>query len=362
MTMLFEPLRVASLGTGQEQFVNSYIFEGSEDLPRVYIQANLHGAETQGNAVIAILIEFFKANPPLGTVQLIPMVNPLGINQKVGTHTYGRYHPAEGENYNRAYQDISLQIDFDGLIEDFSGLSIGELDDRFKTLIQESLNKKRVELSQYGLSYNQQLCLLLQQQASKADIVLDLHCDTQSIEHVYAASFELDKAKDLEFPVIYEIPEKFGGALDEACFMPWVNLSKALNLPNPVESYTLELGCEELWDSSLAAEQGGRILSFLAKRGVVAGGDSLKSEPVESFVAKLEKLRKYRSPVGGNIEYYKKPGERVKVGDLLAKIHSFDQNGLKSHSIAARRSGLVMAHLSTSICLEGMKVIQVLEL
>lgn len=360
MTMQYKRIPVGHLASGQEISIPSYEFSGRGFAKSVYIQSNLHGTETQGNAVIAELIEYFQENPPLGKIQLIPFVNPLGMSQKWGNQTYGRYHPIDGENYNRGYQDFSSQIDYDAFKKCTLGRPSDEIRLKFKELLQMQCRSKFEEFETYGASYNQKLCLIIQEQAHKADIILDLHCDTESLEHLYSASYAIEAAKDLGFPVIYEIPPSFAGALDEASFMPWIKLEEEMTFPNPVLAYTLELGDEESWNSDLASRQAKRILHFLYKRGVLKNPPEI-TNIAETHIAPLKNLKKYRAPCGGNLEFFRTPGEIVQEGDIIGKIYTFEEAGLSSHPLLAQKTGILTARVKTSSCPEGMLIFQILE-
>jgi hypothetical protein len=54
----------------------------------VYIQANMHGAEVQGNAVIFQLLELLKNIELKGSITLVPYANPVGCNHKNGEYTH----------------------------------------------------------------------------------------------------------------------------------------------------------------------------------------------------------------------------------------------------------------------------------
>ena len=53
-------LEVTQMANGQAMTVPVYTIKGTGNGPSVYIQANIHGAEVQGNAVIYQLMEQFK--------------------------------------------------------------------------------------------------------------------------------------------------------------------------------------------------------------------------------------------------------------------------------------------------------------
>ena len=132
--MQLEHLQVGELAAGQPLTIPIYRFKGSShSAPRVYIQANVHGAEVQGNAVILQLLQYFKAHPPLGDVTLVPLANPLGINQKSGEFTLGRFDPITGINWNRAY--LEQVVHLDDWYPQYSQLTEQALFDAFRQLL-----------------------------------------------------------------------------------------------------------------------------------------------------------------------------------------------------------------------------------
>lgn len=81
------------LASGDVLSLQIYKFQGDypprslTDRPgkKAYIQANLHGAEIVGNAVIQQLIEYLTAldaDQLQGEIWLVPVCNPLGVNQR----------------------------------------------------------------------------------------------------------------------------------------------------------------------------------------------------------------------------------------------------------------------------------------
>ena len=80
-----------------------------------------------------------------------------------------------------------------------------------------------------SISYHKKLALQLQALAVSADIVLDLHCDTLSVPHVYSPTYAMNSVVHLGIPFAIEIPHTFAGALDEAIFCPWITLTQKYN-------------------------------------------------------------------------------------------------------------------------------------
>ena len=104
--------------------------------------------------------------------------------------------------------------------------------------------------------------------------MLDLHTGPRSTRYIYTADFTASKSVDLGFEYSIVIPPEFGGAMDEACFMPWVHLRDKLSEINqeieiPVESYTLELGNEEKICTASAINDLAGIFHFMMKREMI---------------------------------------------------------------------------------------------
>ena len=70
-----------------------------------------HGAEVQGNAVIFQLLKQLEQSHLNSVVTLVPLANPMGINQKSGEFTLGRFDPITGVNWNREYLEHKFDIE-----------------------------------------------------------------------------------------------------------------------------------------------------------------------------------------------------------------------------------------------------------
>ena len=96
------------MASGDRLSLQTYRFQGATSGKKVYIQANLHGAELAGNAVIYALIEFLNqlsATQLTGEVLLVPLCNPLGVNQRAHHFASGRFNPYDGRDWNRIHWD-----------------------------------------------------------------------------------------------------------------------------------------------------------------------------------------------------------------------------------------------------------------
>lgn len=372
------PLR--TLPNGDDQSLHAYRMRGSAPGPIVYIQANVHGAEVQGNAVIWELMSFFSKNDFKGSLTFVPTANPQALTHKSGTYTQGRFNPLSGNNWNRNYTDITESRHFkvSGFVEENGECDEVTLKKKYKEYLYESLKKEQEDLTDYGLSTDRKVNLILQELACAADIVLDLHTGPVATRYLYSAQFEQEKAKDLGFPFTLIIPNEFAGAMDEACFIPWVKLATAFDKKGkefkiPIESYTVELGSEELIDSKAAKEDASLILNFLSKRGMLSkeANESLKSHyPHISHDQKaclLSDYKTYAAPKGGLVEYLGKPANHLEKEELLCRILSFknlkEVEDLEScyEELKLKEKAIIINHNPSAVVSEGDPLYQVME-
>ncbi|OUR82059.1 hypothetical protein A9Q75_06785 [Colwellia psychrerythraea] len=82
-----EVMSVGEMASGAKLTVPVYVFKAENNSsPSVYIQANMHGAEVQGNAVIFQLLELLQHCNLQGNITLVPYANPVACNHKNGEY------------------------------------------------------------------------------------------------------------------------------------------------------------------------------------------------------------------------------------------------------------------------------------
>lgn len=367
---------------GQPIELTKFTLDSGIQGPHLYLQSGVHGAELQGHIVIQELIRHAPALLSKGKITCIPCANPIGMNHKIGESTAGRFHPVSRENWNRNYLEIpSLEIvdmwDWDTVLEmikqpdgmnSFRNYCIRILHDKLE-------NQKH----KYQLSMPQKLAWILQLEAFQADLVLDLHTGPKSARYIYSADFCVKKSIDLGFDYTLVIPAKFDGAMDEACFMPWVHLRDKLQelgqqIEIPIESYTLELGDEETVSTATAMNDLVGIFHFMMRRNMIdqqvlgqwindVPFISLDADRFEaSMASSLDQFISYRAPQSGLVEYLVQPGEHVDAGEPLFQIHRPSQC-LESEIciVETMQSGVIINICTSSAVTEGMRLIDILQ-
>ncbi|MBY6188659.1 succinylglutamate desuccinylase/aspartoacylase family protein [Marinobacter hydrocarbonoclasticus] len=320
-------LDVGQQPSGEPARIPVITIKGQEGGPSVYLQANVHGAEIQGNAVLERFLALCRQRPPKGHITLVPMANPIGINQKSGEFTLGRFDPISGDNWNRQYwfqPDIVAPFCQAHLTQDDNTIT-----QAFRGLLQQQLEQRLA--SPWGVKTGQHLALRLQQMAVEADIVLDLHTGPISARHLYAPKYARERARRFNIPLTILMPSDFGGAMDEAAFSPWWQLSEQFARLGrafgvQVDAFTLELGSQEKLDVAQAERDAAGIARYLEVMGCWPEGTH-KVAPETLHACDLNDYRALYSPCAGQIEYLAPLGQPVPAGAPVARIWHYERLG-----------------------------------
>lgn len=354
-------INVGETVSGQAHQVTVFNVKGVGPGPKVYIQANLHGAELQGNAVIYQLLRRLENLEIRGELTIVPQANPIGLNQKSGDYTYGRFDPVTGVNFNRMYHhDLSFLPEF---IERNIDASDEDIRSRFRDELRSSLHDALD--SPFGLSTARRLCYTLQSMALEADYVLDLHTGPISSKHLYVAEYAQDKASYFNIPHVIIIPNEFDGALDEASFVPWWSLSQAFEnrgrkLEILQEAFTVELGSEEMIDLDAAEHDCDSLMSYLSHKDIFVGADFQPLEMVR-YGCFLKDYKIVYAPRGGLVEYKAAFGEVLEAGAPLASFLNIDRYGEEDAmtTITLPNPVLPILHNASAALLQGAELYKV---
>ena len=360
--------------TGDKLTVKTYTLHGTDPGPHIHIQASVHGAEIQGNAVILKLMERLKEVKSFkGSLTIIPLANPYGTINKHGTYTYGRYNPVTGDNWNRNYLDLSKEAEFDlkNFCDQHENKTSLEIHTLYKLYLSETFERiyQRLEQS-FQISDNNRINLFLQGLALKADGVLDLHTGPTATRYLYTPEYAQMIARKLLFPFTLLIPHSFDGAMDEACFMPWVTLKDELHKRGKTdfnldyEAFTLEFGSEETFDMTKGARDVLSIINYLRYKSLLEG----EVEEMSSVECPLKNYITLFAPIGGLCDYHFAPGEHFNKGNTLATLYQLKdlnpENPLEScqHEIKANFDGVVINRCPSGNIHQGMDMFQVFKL
>ncbi len=350
----FWSLPVLQLSSGDSISISVFDFEGKDPTaPSVYFQSALHGSEVQGSLLAAKLVEYFTKHPPQGRVRIVPNCNPMGIIQKRGEYTDGRFDPVRGDNWNRRFHWEEDNFPWDEYEKAAKKLDESARVQLFRSFLKQGLEKKQ---KQAGGSA-QRIAIQLQLLSIDYDRCLDLHCANRSTRHVYIAEFAKEEAKYLSIP--YQLvmkKEKFGGSMDEVFFAPWVARQRRVKEKQiPVAGFTLELGNHEEVNAKDVKEDLEGVLNYLKHLGTVKG----KAKKYSPKQVPLEKYHLVSAPVGGIASYCVEPGKKVKRGQLLAEILVIHQGKIQMVPVKSPVNGHIILEHSSAIVHEGAELIKI---
>lgn len=269
-----------------------------QSAPSVYIQAALHADERPGVAAMHFLIPLLEQAEAegrlLGSLTLVPHANPIGAAQHLYGAHMGRFSTATRTNFNRDFP-----------VPDETGVRM--LDQSSSATFAERRLKSR-----------------LLQLADGCPIVLDLHCDNESVQYIYAPEQLWPEMADLAACIDAEAALLWGSGSDRA-FEEAVFEQMRATAPNGDLSghcvTTVELRGQNDVEAALGKKDAEGIYRFLQGRGVVADDGTPAPALRADFVGKpLRHVNMVTAPVGGTILYHVSPGDRVEAGRLLAEI------------------------------------------
>jgi predicted deacylase len=376
-----ELMHVGEMASGVKLTVPVYSYRPEKSTaPNVYIQANMHGAEVQGNAVIFQLLELIKYCKIQANVTLVPYANPIACNHKNGEYTLGRFDPITGVNWNRMYHfDEAIISPF---VEQYIDASEAEIKTDFEQLLLDQIENK-LEHNSWGLTTGQRIAYQLQRMAHQADLVLDLHTGPISSKHLYCPEYTKASANYFDIPHTIFIPNDFDGAMDEATFCPWWSLQQAFETQGrnfimgegtfAKESFTVELGSQEQIDLAVAHQDAMSILSYLQHKGVIAGNNESALLPQDFLPQKMTRyacyLKDYKalySPMGGMVDYLAEFGKPLAAGEPLARILRMDNycsensgDGVPLHNICLDSEVLPILHFASASVNQGTELYKV---
>jgi predicted deacylase len=313
-------LPVSSMGNERSLTVIQY---GPRDKgKKAYIHAGLHADEAPGFLVMHYLLDKLDqadaANLIDGQIMVVPVANPIGVSQWRDEALQGRFDFFNNINFNRRHLDLTAKI-ADRIKDELS-----DAPDENVALIRKAAGD--VLSSMAPKDETEYLKHLLLQLSFDADIVLDLHCDEESLMHVYVGTPLWPDAADLSAQLGAEVTllaEDSGVTpFDEACSRIWWQLARKFPdhpIPSACLSATVELRGRADTSHELAARDAKNIFYFLQRRGLIRG-EAPALPPLRNEATSLRAVEQVKAPAAGVVVFLKKPGDRIEKGDTLAEI------------------------------------------
>jgi predicted deacylase len=346
---------------GTARQIHSFHYGPENGACKIYIQASLHADELPGMMVAWYLkqrlTELERAGQLLGEIVVVPVANPIGLEQVLMDIPLGRYELESGQNFNRLFIDLSQQVGDE--IE--SGLT--DDSDHNVRLIRTTLSaalKARVP----GTQLESQR-LVLQRLACDADMVLDLHCDFEAVEHLYTTPEAWPHveplARYLGSQANLLATDSGGQSFDECFTLVWWQLQQRFagrfDLPLGSFSVTLELRGQGDVCHALGSRDCQAIISYLMHYGAISGQP--EDQPQLLYPATpLAGVEPVATPVGGLLVFCTLPGEHVEAGQLIAEVidpisdavtpvHALNPGLMYARSLRRMATaGMVVAHIA----------------
>lgn len=357
MQSLILPLVSASPGQHYSLQVLSFGTPGRG--PKALVQAALHADEVPALLVAqrlrAALTALEAQGQVLGEVVLVPYANPIGLAQQLLGQHQGRFDVRNGINFNRSVPDLGAAA---------AKALQGQLGPHAETNVALIRAALRTAAGQLKATHPvEDLKNKLIQLAIDADIVLDLHCDSEAVLHLYALTPQADIAeqlgRQLGAQAILLATESGDSPFDEACSRPWFTLRQAFApLPVPLACFstTVELRGQADTSHALAQQDADALIDFLRLRGVIAGTPKCLPEALCKGTP-LTGSEPVTAPRAGVVVFHQAPGTVVSAGALVADLVCPDTGVVTPlHAVS---SGVLYARIATRWATPGMPVAKI---
>ncbi|WP_460447896.1 succinylglutamate desuccinylase/aspartoacylase family protein [Alsobacter sp. SYSU BS001988] len=290
--------------------------------PLAYVQAALHADEIPGMMAAHHLraeLERLEADGQIvGEILLVPVANPIGLGQRVLGGKIGRFDLSDGLNFNRGFPALgpAAAKRVEGRLTDDASRNVAIIRDA----LLDALSAEPAETPAQHLKH------ALLRLALPADIVLDLHCDSEAALHLYTltplAGIGEELSAELGCRALLLADVSGDDPFDEAVTRPWVDVAAAAGgRPAPLACFscTVELrGTSDVSDA-FGRSDAAALVRFLRRRGVIAGEPG-PLPPALCAATELAASDPLTAPVAGVVSYLRAPGDMVAAGEAVAEL------------------------------------------
>ena len=338
---------------------------GEAGAKKIYLQAGMHADEHPGMLVCHHLIDQLKQAEADGLLRahfvILPVVNPLGLAH-LSFHTHrGRYHPANGLNYNRGWPDFAARLLADeGFIEGLGSDAEANKAHVWRTIGQYISDMKPVTALDKQRFYVMQHCY-------DAEMVLDLHCDDIALPHLFIIPQNLPRYQGLADRIgsvaTLTAEDSGGGSFDEVWSGLWVRLANALPdipWPEPTLSVTLEYRGQADVSDAFAKQDATNLFDFFCDEGLIDAAPSCP-RPKGALPTNLAATEIVRVSAAGLIAYHVTLGQKVREGDHIADLIAMDgRSPMQERTpIHAGTDGIIFSMLQSKYVWPGTSIAKI---
>lgn len=336
---------------GRTTELNFFRIGPKDAAKKVYLQAALHADEQPGILVLHHLLALLEAADTAGELRarfvLFPMVNPLGMGDIEFARHQGRYNRATGVNHNRNWPDLHAAVG-ERVAADLDDDAVANV-----ARVRAALAAWVAELPQ--VTAFEQWRRVVLGEACDADYVFDVHCDDDSLVHIFSIPQLADTMQRLANwtgAAATLLAEDSGGAsFDEIWPLLWLALEREhpdKPLPLPVTSCTLEFRGQADTFDNLNRADAEHLYGFFQQEGLIDGPPIGQPghAPAPSDLRATEYLR---APNAGLLVYHVELGDEVRKGNVVAELLALDGDGafVARTPVTAGTSGIVLSRATT---------------
>ncbi|CAN7671342.1 M14 family metallopeptidase [Trinickia sp. LjRoot230] len=357
MQIQTHPLISPALGT--ERHLQSFHY-GPSGAQKVYIQSSLHADELPGMlaswALRRKLAALEAANKLRGEVVIVPVPNPIGLNQHLLGQMIGRFETNTASNFNRNFHDLAALVTprIEGRLTGDAAHNASTIRAAMRDALAEQTPRTELESQR----------LALQRLSCDADIVLDLHCDFEGAMHIYTNPDlwpEVEPlARYLDAKASLLALNSIGNPFDEIHSFCWSELrarySDRYPIPHGSISVTIELRGQADVSYGHAEHDAQAIVEYLTCRGVIDGTPA-HMPPLAHPATPLAGSEPLISPVSGVLVFRTPAGTWVEPGQEIADI--VDPLLDRVVTIKNNTAGVLYARHKTRFATTGMEIARV---
>lgn len=329
---------------------------------KIYMQAALHADEQPGIMALHHLLPLLRAADEKGELSarftIFPMVNPLGMGQRVFEGHIGRYDFRSGTNFNRRWPDLyaAIATRVAQTLTDDGDENVSMI----RQAVREWLDAQRPS------SAMQKLRHLIMTEAYDADYVLDLHCDNEALVHLFVTPDSMEElgplADHMGSVAQLTAEDSGGGSFDEVWPSLWTRLRQAhpgKPIPFSARAATLEYrGQADVFDD-IGQDDAARLYAFFQAKGFASGTPpTAEAAPAALPLSATEMLRVEQA---GLLAYRVELGQQVEKGQPIADLIALDGPGAFTERtpILAGTSGRVISRNVSKFVVPGNSIAKI---
>ncbi len=362
MTFQQHSLALAGDAPGQSTTLYWYTAGPQDSDVKVHLQAALHADEQPGTMALHHLLPMLRDADAQGNLRarfvVYPSVNPLGLGTRVLRRHIGRYDLETGINFNRRWPDLYVQV---------AEALTGQLTDDPKANVRAIRQAVGAWLEQQQpTTAAQRLRLHILKSAHDADIVLDLHCDDESLKHIFTSPDLMPGLQDLadrmQVAATLTAEDSGGGSFDEVLpnlFRKAARANPGFPIPMAAETATLEYRGQADTHDAIGREDAQGLYDFFAGRGLI---EATPAPPIPApSPTPFEATEVLRADRPGLLAYHVALGDRVRKGDVVADIIAMDGRDafLARTPLRAGTDGIILSRATAKYVVTGSSVAKI---